>query len=216
MSKYSIRLPISALIFYIFLLSLMFFGVIPPLPQIYEMLVGLYEKYGLYGLFIGSLLEGLVYFGLYFPGSLVVAFAVFLSDGSFTSLAIISLTVAIALTISMTINYYSGKNKTLNKFLKPKEVKKEEKKAVKKGFFLSFIHPNTLGYYFYTLGARKDSIKKLVYVPIIMFFYGLALAYLLYAFKDSAKTAVENPYNMIILLSVWFLIAFGINMYKNK
>lgn len=84
------KLPLSALIFYIGVLFLWKFGFIPGPSNILIFLERLYTQYGLFGLFIASFLEGIVYFGLYFPGSFIVALAVILSDGSFASLLLIT------------------------------------------------------------------------------------------------------------------------------
>ena len=112
------KLPLSALIFYVSIVMLWKFGHIPSPSNIFLFLENLYYSYGLTGLFIASFLEGIVYFGLYFPGSFIVALAVILSDGTFKSLLSISLVVATALTITSLINYTLGKKILANKFNK--------------------------------------------------------------------------------------------------
>src|SRR3989338_8084453 len=107
------KLPLSALIFYVSVVILWKFGYIPSPSNILIFLESLYNSYGLSGLFIASFLEGIVYFGLYFPGSFIVALAVILSDGSFISLFLISLIVAFALSVTAIINYTLG-NKILS------------------------------------------------------------------------------------------------------
>ncbi|MCA9459343.1 MAG: hypothetical protein KC550_02230 [Nanoarchaeota archaeon] len=215
--SYLIRLPISVLIFYLLLLFLIYLNLIPSIPQIIDLLKNLYLYLGLGGLFLASFLEGIAYIGLYFPGSLIIALAAMFSDGSFGDLSLISLVVAIALTLSSVLNYYFGRYNLLNKFLKPVVDKKLENESFKKGFFLSFLHPNALGFYFYTLGARKKKFgKKLILVPIIMFPYGLFLAYLFYSLRDILESAVENPFIMITIISIWFLIAVFIAYFSNK
>ncbi|MBC8434878.1 hypothetical protein H8D91_00040, partial [archaeon] len=85
------KLPFSALIFYLVVVLFWNLGLIPSPVEIVSFLEGLYETYGLVGLFIASFLEGIVYLGLYFPGSFIIALAIFLSDGSFISLATLTL-----------------------------------------------------------------------------------------------------------------------------
>lgn len=103
------KLPFSALLFYGGLVALRKLGYIPGPTNILTMLENLYLVYGLAGLFIASFLEGIVYFGLYFPGSFVVILAVILSNGTFLSLLHISLIVAGALTLTSMINYTLGR-----------------------------------------------------------------------------------------------------------
>ncbi|MCA9495481.1 MAG: hypothetical protein KC589_00945 [Nanoarchaeota archaeon] len=214
MSQYSIRLPISAFIFYLFVILLIYIGILPSLQEIYLILKSWYENYGHIGLFFATLLEGLVYIGLYFPGSLIIVFACFLSDGSFLSFLHISLIVAFALTIDSIINYTLGRNKSLNKFLKPKKIKNKKNELKNNFFYTIFLHPNILAFYFYTMGAKGELPKQILLVPIIMIPLGLLLAYFFYSIRDSARNAIENPFTMIIIFILWFLIAISINFYK--
>ena len=103
------KLPLSALIFYLSVLMLWRLGFIPSPTEIFNLLEDLYQIYGLPGLAAASFLEGIVYLGLYFPGSFVVALAVFLTDGSFGAFLLLSTLVAFVLTITSTINYILGR-----------------------------------------------------------------------------------------------------------
>ena len=80
-----------------------------------------------------------------------------------------------------------------------------------KNFMLTFLHPNALGFYFYTLGAKKESLKKIIYVPIIMIPYGFFLAFTFFSLRDVIENQVEKPYVMVFILGLWFLIALFIN-----
>jgi len=204
-------LPLSALIFYVCLFILWTINIIPPPSEIFLFLENLYLSYGLTGLFLASVLEGIVYFGLYFPGSFIVALSVFLSDGTFISLISISLVVSLALTITSTINYFLGrqivsrKGKHFN----------QKSKVASKGFFISVLHPNFLAFYFFNEGIEKQKPLKILLVPIIMIPYGLIVAYILYFFKAPLKVAVETPYVMITTILIWFTIAL-ILQHKRK
>jgi len=203
-------LPLSALIFYVCVFILWTINVIPPPSGIVLFLENLYSSYGLIGLFIASFLEGIIYLGLYFPGSFIVALAVFLSDGTFISLISIALVVALAVTITSIINYILGRYviSRRNKHFR-------KSKVASKGLFLSMLHPNFLAFYFFNEGIEKRNPLKILLVPIIMVPYGLLLAYILYFFKSSLKTAVENPYVMISAILIWFTIAL-ILQHKRK
>ncbi len=192
------KLPLSALIFYISIIILWKFGYIPSPSNILLFLENLYQSYGLTGLFISSFLEGIVYLGLYFPGSFIVALAVILSDGTFKSLLSISLVVAIALTITSIINYTLGKKILANKF--NKELLLEKRPIFSKGLLISMLHPNALAFYFFNSGIKKQNFLKVLLVPLIMIPYGLALGYFFYSIKESLKTAIENPYIMISII----------------
>jgi len=200
------KLPLSALIFYVGVVILWKFGYIPSPSNILLFLENLYISYGFTGLFIASFLEGIVYFGLYFPGSFVVALAVILSDGTFKSLFLISLIVAIALTITSLINYVLGRKILANKL--NKELSTESKSVFSKGFFASFLHPNALAFYFFNSGIKKRNFLKILLVPLIMTPYGLALGYLFYSIKEPLRMAIESPYIMISFILLWILLVF--------
>lgn len=199
-------LPTTALIFYLIIFVLWNINLIPSPTEIVHFLENLYLNYGLFGLAIATFLEGIVYFGLYFPGSFIIALAVFLSDGSFTSLILISLVVAITLTLNSLINYFIGrqipsKTKIINKY----------KDSVGKGLFLSMIHPNILAFYFFHQGIEKRKLWKIFWVPVIMLPYGLTLAYILSLISGFAKQQIENPLFMFILIFIWLIISFIIS-----
>ncbi|MFH1521867.1 MAG: hypothetical protein ABIF18_02820 [archaeon] len=199
------KLPLSALIFYVSVVILWKLGYIPSPSNAFLFLENLYYSYGLTGLFIASFLEGIVYFGLYFPGSFIVALAVILSDGTFKSLLSISLVVAIALTITALINYTLGKKILANKF--NRELLLEKKSVFSKGLLVSMLHPNALAFYFFNSGIKKQNFLKVLLVPLIMIPYGLALGYLFYSIKEPLRIVIESPYVMISVILFWILLA---------
>ncbi len=203
-------LPLSALIFYISVFVLWSFGIIPSPTGILSFLEGLYESYGLFGLFIASFLEGIVYFGLYFPGSFIIALAVILSDGTFIELIKISLIVAVALTITSTINYTLGLN-----ISKRKNLENLGGKNLSRGVLASMWHPNALAFYFFHSGIKNQNFLKILFVPIAMVPYGFLLALLIYSLKGFLKGAIESPYIMITAITIWFFIALILRN-KNK
>lgn len=209
------KLPLSALIFYLSILALWKIGWIPAPGDVLEFLKSLFESYGLLGLFIAVFLEGIVYLGLYFPGSFVIALAVIFSDGTFKSFFIISMIVALALTITSVINYFLGRKLSINYHEEKGDIIK--KRIFSKGLIISMLHPNTLAFYFFNSGLKKQNFLKIGIVPLIMIPYGLVLGYLLYSIKEPLKKAIENPYVMITIIFVWILIAFFVeNRNKSK
>ena len=201
-------LPTSALIFYIIVVLLWKINLIPPPIEVVNFLENLYSQYGLFGLSIASFLEGIVYLGLYFPGSVIIALAVFLSDGKFFSLISISLVVAVTLTITSFINYFLGKRISIKK----REIEKHKKPS--RNLFLSMLHPNILAFYFFNAGLEKKGLWKVVYVPLIMVPYGFLVAYLLFALSGFAKRQMERPWFFFLLIFIWLVIAFIIEHKK--
>lgn len=200
------KLPLSALVFYFIVFVLWNLNIIPPPSGIVKILENLYNQYGLIGLAISAFLEGIVYLGLYFPGSFIIALAVFFSDGRFISLFNISLVVAIILTITSLINYFLGRYIVFKNHEKIAELIKKRKFS--KGLFLSMLHPNLLAFYFFNAGMEKHNPWKILFVPVIMLPYGFILAWILSSFKTFLKSKVENPYVMLVLILIWLLMAF--------
>ncbi len=201
------KLPLTALIFYLTAFVLWNLGFIPSPTEIVMVLENLYNKFGFFGLFIATFLEGIIYLGLYFPGSFIIALAVFFSDGKFISLLNISMIVALTLTLTAFINYWLGRHISF----KNKEKIMKYKKATK-GLFVSMLHPNLLAFYFFNEGLEKGNIKKIIYVPIIMIPYGLAFAYMLSIFSTVAKQKLESPLFLMSLIILWMIVAVVFNI----
>lgn len=204
-------LPTTALVFYLFVVLLWNIELIPPPIEIVDFLENLYLKHGLFGLGIATFLEGIVYLGLYFPGSFIIALAVFFSDGSFMALFSISLVVAFILTITSFINYFLGRRISF----KEDKGKHKKFKKLSKGLFLSMIHPNILAFYFFNAGLDRKGLWKVICVPMVMIPYGLAFAYLLSTFSSFAKQKLESPLFLFILIMIWLAVAFIIE-HKRK
>jgi membrane protein YqaA with SNARE-associated domain len=208
-SEYHIPwLPISALIFYLTAVILWSIKIIPSPVEIISFLENLYNNYGLIGLSIATFLEGIVYLGLYFPGSFIILLSVILSDGTFVSLFKISIVVSLTLTLTSIINYWLGRHMRIKSF-------DEELPSSKntKGLVLSSIHPNLLAFYFFDQGLEKKSFFKILYVPFVMLVIGLIYSYLIYSLRFILRNQIEKPYLMIGLIFIWFIVAF---IFENK
>lgn len=206
--------PLAALIFYIVTYILWNINIIPRPVVVLTFLENLYSNVGLIGLFIATFLEGIVYLGLYFPGATIIAISVFLSDGKFITLLIISIVVAITLTITSIINYWLGKH-IVSRKLEEDRLLKRSRKATK-GLFLSMLHPNSLAFYFFHAGLKKQNLGKILYVPIVMVPYGLAFAFMLSYISSYVKKGVESPYVMISFILIWLIIAYIVGRRKRK
>ena len=207
------KLPLSALIFFAVVFILWNLRAIPPPIKVVGFLEDLYNSYGLVGLAIATFLEGIVYLGLYFPGSFIVALAVFFSDGSLFSLLTISLVVSVTLTITSFINYFLGRHIV---FRHQNNYAIRKNKKISKGFFLSMLHPNLIAFYFFNAGIEKQNIWKIALVPVIMIPYGFLFAWMLSTFKLVLRSKLENPWTMLILIFIWLIISFIVEHLSKK
>ncbi|MFH1311137.1 MAG: hypothetical protein ABIH65_01895 [Nanoarchaeota archaeon] len=204
-------LPLSAIIIYLLIGLLIGLNIIPPRSEIVILLENLYQRYGLIALFLSALLEGIVYLGFYFAGGTIILFVVLFSDGKFLSFLNISIVVAVALIIASFINYFFGFYVIKKNLKKSRNI--SEKNKISKGLLFSALHPNSLAFYFFNLGLKKESIWKILFVPLIMIPYGFLLACIFYFIKPFIENNIKNSPLMITVLLSWFTIAFII---KNK
>lgn len=202
------KLPLTALLFYLGILALWSIKIIPTPQDILRYLENLYQVYGYFGLFIATFLESIAYLGLYIPGSFIIALAVFFSDGSFSSLAIITLVVDLALTITSIINYLVGSWISTKSGINMERLKKTE--IYSKGIFVSMLHPNLLSFYFFNAGLERHNFKKIFIVPIFMLPYGFLVAILLSRFSGFAKQNLESPTFFLSIIVIWLVIAFAV------
>jgi membrane protein YqaA with SNARE-associated domain len=207
-------LPTSALVFYIIMVLLWSVGLIPSPTEILSFLESLYIEFGLFGLGIASFLEGIVYLGLYFPGSFIIVLAVFLSDGSFISLLSISVVVAIAVTLTSFVNYFLGRHISFKRNNSEENV---SNKKLSKSFILSMLHPNILAFYFFNSGLERRGLWKIIWVPFFMIPYGLFHAFILSLLAGFIKQKTDNPWALFLVIIIWLIIAFVIeHRRKNK
>ena len=98
-----------------------------------------------------------------------------------------------------------------NSLFEKKELEKERK--ISSGLVLSALHPNSLAFYFFNLGLKKESPWKVIFIPLILIPYGFLLAYLFYQLKPILTKGAETPYILVTVLVIWFIIAL---ILKNK
>lgn len=205
-------LPVSALVFYLSILALWKLGIIPSPDNVLILLENLYTQYGLIGLFISAFLEGIVYLGLYFPGSFIIALSVILSDGTLKSFLTISIVVAAALTLTSVINYVAGRHIVYKKH----HEKRADKEVASKGLILSMIHPNLLAFYFFNAGIKEQNPRKILFVPLVMIPYGFVFAWAIYLTKEPFRAAMENPWIVVILIFIWIAASFIIHSHRRR
>jgi len=198
--------PLSVFIFYLTIVFLWSFNAIPSPNELISLVKEVYKQFGLAGLFVIGIIEGLAYFGLYFPGNSIIALFFIFSDGKFLTLLIMILIVTLALTTSSILNYWGGRifaKKRINKKLS------QNYKKVEKGLFFSVLHPDLLAFYFFYRGIKKKNFWKFLYVPLLLIPYGLILAFFLSIFSSFIKEKIiGNPLITLLGISIWFILAF--------
>lgn len=201
--------PLSALIFYIIVFLLWNVGVLPHPLEIVRVLEGIYEQYGIVGLFISTLLEGIAYVGLYFPGTTIILVSAILCKGNFLAIIKIALAITLALSLISIFNYWFGKI-----FLLKKSMRNLNPNGFEKNILFSILHPNLLSFYFFYRGFSKKNFWKVIYVPVLVFPYAFIGIYIISIFSEFVKNDIlGNPFVTLSLIFLWFIVSFIV---KNK
>ena len=183
-----------------------------------------FEQYGLIFLFIALILEGLIVFGFYFPGSVVAFSAVIFLGDTYTDVFLIILVGSLALIFVNVINYILGRYgyyKILERVGKKgvlERMKKRYDKNHKAVTFFSSFSPNFLAIVSIYAGIVKTPFRYYLGLmsASVVFWVSLVSATIPIAFKDIQFSNESNLgwYSLIITL-VWALYE-SISALKNK
>ncbi len=201
-------LPLSVLIFISIVIILWKLNIIPPPEEIFTFLENLYKDVGLFGLFIAAFLEGIVYIGHYFPGMSIIFISIIVSNEQFSNIVLIIFVTTIAITLSSVVNYGAGR------LIAKKRNIKEKEGELEKTLLVAALHPAFLSLYFLHSGLKKKNFWNFLYVPILVFPYGIIIAYILYNFSGFAKTQLFlNDFFFFYIFLAWFLLEL---FFRNK
>ena len=203
-------LALAALCFYVLVFILTVTHVLPPIRTSLELLENLHAKIGFIGFFIAALIEGIVYLGLYFPGTTFIVLGIILLTGGYIKIIFATLSVTVALTLATIINYYFGKRISRKK---SRPLEHFEKKSPSKWFLFAFLHPDAMAFYFFNRGIRNHSPLQMILVPLVIFPYMLIVFTIIYSVKEYFRSLAEKPYLFFILILLWVIIEFAL---RNK
>ncbi len=150
-----------------------FFG-LPTQPELIVIVQNFFITYGLWVIFISSIMEAMLFIGWYFPGSLVIFLGVASTSGDPVLAVKNVLVVCVGMMIGYSGNYILGKHgwyKVLIKFgFKDELVKIENRvksKGLIKGAFIFYVYPGTSSLISTALGVLKFNYST---------FFGFTLA----------------------------------------
>lgn len=196
--------PITALIFFIGMYLLAFLNIIPSPTELLNAYEQFFISKGYLGLFTIVALEGLVYLGIYSPGSSLLVYSVLYSKTLPIPFLLISITAALALTFTAIINY------SLGRIIGNKHTIIQQpffdKKLSKKGLFWSCLHPNILAFYFFNEGMGQKPLKRLWHLPIIATGVGFFYTLIFYLFSSLIGYRLERIPIMLLILIIWLTI----------
>lgn len=187
---------------------------LPSASELVQIVVRLFQTYGLIIVFISATIESILLVGGYFPGTMIIFLSLSLAGGDFKQTVATVLTATAGMLLGYSIDYFLGKrgvSKLIHKLGLSKEVHKLEteikKQGVWAGFFL-YILPGFGALISTTFGILKYNFQKffgfmIVTVLIWNSIWGLTG----YVFGDEVMKVIESGYFGFIILGI-FMIYF--------
>jgi membrane protein DedA with SNARE-associated domain len=226
--KYYLRLLSIPLLFFVLYTSLFLIWDIFNLPSTEELtsIVGdWFDKYGIPVLLFGSILEGMLLIGSYFPGVFVIFLGVIVADSPLEAVMVI-VVATIGLLIAHAGNYFLGKYgwyRLLVKFGVKEAVEQAKKRLEKRG---PIAIP--LSYWLPSIGALTDtaagiiqlSFRKFMTYSIVssVFWYPL-VGFVVYMIGDSALSIATGGTGMVVMYSIiglWVITLLVVDHFEKR
>lgn len=171
-----------------------------------------FSNYGLIFVFVSALIEGLLLFGNYFPGGLVIFLGVISAGGDIKMTVLTVLVVCIALYFAYTINYFLGKYgwyKLFAKFGFTEAIENTKKKLIKhqlKAILASYWMPNLASITATGAGVLKLPFKKFMLQSLIgVLVWNSLWGALVGILGERALTLISMKWVLIVFV-IWICI----------
>ena len=205
-----------------FLVILVIFNVVwkyyhlPNQEDLIKYIQSFFLEYGLWVIFISSILESMLFIGWYFPGSLVIFLGVAATSGHPVLAARTVLAVCVGMLTGYTFNYFLGRYgwyKLLIKFGFKEQLVKIERRLIDKGMFASFflyIMPGFGSLLSTAFGVLKFSfVRFLVFTTIMVLFWNTIWGILVYFFGMSLFKLLTNSLSMFVIFCIYFFYMYN-------
>lgn len=181
-----------------------------------------FQKYGLIAVFLSALVEGMLFFGNYYPGGLVIFLGVISAEGNPKNTVLVVLSVCIALFIAYFINYILGRYgwyKLFAKFGMKQAIERTKEKLENHQFKVimgSYWFPNLASITSTTAGVLKVPLRKfLIHSAIGVIFWNSLWGILVASLGDKALNIINIKW-VILVVAIWVAIILIRNKLKDK
>jgi membrane-associated protein len=168
-----------------------------------------FEQYGLITIFIAAILEGMLFAGWYFPGSLVIVLGVVFAGNNYPQLFGVFLLTTIGLVIAHIINFYVGKYgwyRVLSALGFQGAIEKAKSQLVQYGpraIFFTYWHPNLAALTATAAGILNIPFRTfLLYSIVATTVWDIFWTILGYSLGQAAITAI-GPKFVIGFVTIW-------------
>lgn len=183
-------------------------NILPSIQEISAWLVIFFDRYGLVAVAVLSLIENIVGFNAYFPGSIVILTAMAMTYGDPVLGTKTFLVIFIFALIAYNVNYFLG-NKILSSGDINNHVNKNNKfkKRMKYWFFSTFWHPHFASITSLVCGSENVKYKDFILNALLFgAIWNVFWALMMYNFGSILNNSSEFNLAIYIYLIVWLLV----------
>lgn len=212
MSKYFLKGVALPLLFLTVLVALYFFWKIldlPPEDEFIQIIKGYFERYGLLTVLTSALLEGMLFIGWYFPGSLVIFLGVIFAGKDFLRVSEVLSVATVGLSSAYLLNFFLGKYgwyRLLLSFSLSGPLEDAQRRLTKYGLstiFLSYWQPNLAALTSTAAGILQFSFRKFfIYSLGATILWNIFWGALVYILGEASLYLVGLRF-VIITIVVW-------------
>ncbi|HYF05815.1 MAG TPA: VTT domain-containing protein [Patescibacteria group bacterium] len=206
--------PLLALVFMVVFLLLYRKIGLPGPDQIVNFAKGYYTEFGLWVVLFGALLEGTLFVGMYFPGSIVVVLGMILAAGNPTRAIETILVATVGFTVSATFNYYLGKYGWYKVALKlglKEPLEKMEARIKKTGLktvFFVYYSPVLSSFASTSAGIFRYPLVSFIIFSLVSFLFWLSVWGTIAYFTGYWVLKLLTGYMLVIFLIVWLFMVY--------
>ncbi len=206
----------KVLIFPLFLLAvflslILLWGIfnLPSQGELIEIARSYFARYGLVTVFVSSILEGMLFAGWYYPGSLVIFLGVIFAGKNIFDVAVVVALVTTGLYLAYIFDYILGKYGWYRLFLRigfQGTIDSAQERLSKYGagaIGLTYWHPNFAGLTATAAGILRFPLKKfLIFSLAAAIFWDAFWGTLVYLLGEAALSLMGVRF-ALILLGIW-------------
>lgn len=202
---------LSAILFYVSIILLSRWSIVPSPETLIALLQSWYATYGWWALFVSSVIETIVYVGLYFPGSVIIGTMVVLSGGGGVVLGQVALVVGAATIVGCGVSYVIGHMRViLSSAREP-----TQPALTWRSFLLVHLHPNAVALWYARAGWHGQAFWR--YLPLtfmITVIWSWTFWMTISQFVVSPATRFDEGTVVVVALGLWVLLETAIKYYR--
>lgn len=202
---------LSGVLFYGGVSFLSWWGIVPAPETLVALLQSWYVAYGWWALFVSSVIETIVYVGLYFPGSIIIGMTVVMSGGGPVVLGKVAIVVGAATVVGCAMSYLIGRTGVMVSA----SYGQTALVVTWRSFVLVHLHPNAVALWYARAGWHGQVLWR--YLPCT-FVIMVAWSWTFWMAVDQLvvipAAAFDERTVVVVALVLWVLLETAIKYYR--